>query len=321
MQVLSGLEMPTSADVLLGPEGYDDAGVFRIAPDVGLVQTVDFFPPVVDDARHYGRIAAANSLSDVYAKGGVPLTVLQIVGFPKDKVPLTVLREILEGAAEVVREAGAVVLGGHSVVDAEIKFGMAVTGRIDPARIVTNAAAKPGDVVYLTKPLGMGAITTAAKLRKVGADSIEAACGIMGRLNKDACEAMLAAGAHAATDVTGFGFLGHAASVARQSKVTFEFVARDLPLFPGALDLVERGIMSGGSARTREFLGREVAFGPDVPRPLQDLLFDAETSGGLLIVLPPERAAALESELGRRDVPVHRIGRVVPEQGVRVRVA
>ena len=320
--------MPTNDDVLLGPEGYDDAGVFRITPEIGLVQTVDFFPPVVDDARHYGRIAAANSLSDVYAKGGVPLTVLQIVGFPKDEVPLSVLREILEGAAEVVREAGAVVLGGHSVKDAEIKFGMAVTGRIDPKKIVTNAAAKPGDVIYLTKPLGMGAITTGAKKEKVSAEAIEAACVIMGRLNKDACEAMLAAGVHAATDITGFGFLGHAASVARQSKVTFEFEASRLPLFPGALDLVAKGIMSGGSARTRDFLGDDVAFGPGpgagngaaVSKPLQDLLFDAETSGGLLIVLPPENAPKLEAELAKRDVPVHRIGRVLPEQGLRVRV-
>lgn len=322
MEVLSGLDMPSNADVLLGPEGYDDAGVYRIAPDVGLVQTVDFFPPVVDDARHYGRIAAANSLSDVYAKGGVPLTVLQIVGFPKDEVPLTVLREILDGAAEVVREAGAVVLGGHSVKDSEIKFGMAVTGRIDPAKIVTNAAAKPGDVVYLTKPLGMGAITTGAKKEKVAPDAIEAACRVMGRLNKDACEAMLEAGPHAATDITGFGFLGHSASVARQSKVTLEFEAGRLPLFPGALELVAAGVMSGGSARTRDFLGREVEFGPAVGKPLQDLLFDAETSGGLLIVLPPERAAKLESALARRDVPVHRIGRVVADEGrgVRVRV-
>jgi selenide,water dikinase len=321
VQVLSGLEIPTNDDVLLGPEGYDDAGVFRVAPGIGLVQTVDFFPPVVDDPRHYGRIAAANSLSDVYAKGGVPLTVLQIVGFPKDEVPLEILREILDGAAEVVREAGAVVLGGHSVVDAEMKFGMAVTGRIDPERIVTNAAARPGDVIYLTKPLGMGAVTTAAKKGKVSADSIEAACRIMGRLNKDASEAMLAAGVHAATDITGFGFLGHSASVARQSQVTFEFEAATIPLFPGALELVSRGIMSGGSARTRDFLGRDVEFGPAVSRPLQDLLFDAETSGGLLIVLPPDRASQLESELRKRDVPVHRIGRVLPDQGLRVRVA
>jgi selenide,water dikinase len=312
--------MPRNDDVLLGPEGYDDAGVYRIAPEIGLVQTVDFFPPVVDDARHFGRIAAANSLSDVYAKGGVPLTVLQIVGFPKDEVPLTVLREILDGAAEVVREAGAVVLGGHSVKDAEIKFGMAVTGRIDPKKIVTNAAAKPGDVIYLTKPLGMGAITTGAKKQKVSDEAIEAACQVMGRLNKDASEAMLASGVHAATDITGFGFLGHSASVARQSKVTFEFEAKALPLFPGALELAEKGVLSGGSARTRDFLGTDVAFGAGVGKPLQDLLFDAETSGGLLIVLPAERAPQLEGELRRRNVPVHRIGRVLASDGVLVRV-
>jgi selenide,water dikinase len=320
VEVLSGLDLPTSPDVLLGPEGYDDAGVFRIAPELGLVQTVDFFPPVVDDARHFGRIAAANALSDVYAKGGVPLTVLQIVGFPKDEVPLTVLREILEGAAEVVREAGAVVMGGHSVKDAEIKFGMAVTGRIDPKRIVTNAAAKPGDVVYLTKPLGMGAITTGGKKGKVAPEAMELACGVMGRLNKAASEAMLAAGVHAATDITGFGFLGHSASVARQSRVTFEFEASRLPLFPGALDLAAKGVLSGGSARTRDFLGKEVEFAPEVQKPLQDLLFDAETSGGLLIVLPAANAPQLEAELRKRDVPVHRIGRVLDDGGVRVRV-
>jgi selenide,water dikinase len=284
------------------------------------VQTVDFFPPIVDDARHYGRIAAANSMSDVYAKGGVPLTVLQIVGFPVGKVPLSVLREILDGAAEVVREAGAVVLGGHSVKDSEIKFGMSVTGRIDPDKIVKNNGAKPGDVVYLTKPLGMGAVTTAGKKDAVSEESLEAACRSMGRLNKDAAEAMVETGAHAATDITGFGFLGHSASVARQSKVTLEFQASLLPLFPGALDLVMKGYLSGGSARTREFLGSEVEFGPGVDQALQDLLFDAETSGGLLICVAPEKAATLEAGFTRRKVPVHRIGRVVADAGIRCRV-
>jgi selenide,water dikinase len=314
------MKIPTNPQVLLGPEGYDDAGVYLVAPGIGLVQTVDFFPPIVDDPRHYGRIAAANAMSDVYAKGGVPLTVLQIVGFPTDEVPLSVLREILEGAAEVVREAGAVVLGGHSVKDVEIKFGMSVTGRIDPDKIVKNNGAQPGDVLYLTKPLGMGAVTTAAKRDKVAPETIEAACRIMGRLNKDASEAMVETGAHAATDITGFGFLGHSASVARQSKVTLEFQASALPLFPGALALVAKGLLSGGSARTRDFLGDEVEFGPGVDRTLQDLLFDAETSGGLLICLPPERAAQLEAGLKRRDVPVHCIGRVLPASGVLVRV-
>ena len=320
MQVLSGLDMPTNDAVLLGPEGYDDAGVYLIAPGIGLVQTLDFFPPVVDDARHYGRIAAANSFSDVYAKGGIPLTVLQIVGFPKDELPLDVLHDILAGAAEVIREAGAVVLGGHSVKDAEIKFGLSVTGRIDPKMIVPNSGAKPGDVLYLTKPLGMGSITTGAKKEKVGADTIEAACRVMGTLNKAAAEAMQAAGPHAATDITGFGFLGHSSSVARQSKVTLEFEASRLPIFPGALDLAAKGILSGGSARTREFLGDEVVFGSGVDKALADLLFDAETSGGLLIALPPERGATLEKELTARGVPVHRIGRALPDDGRRVRV-
>jgi len=312
--------MPTSDAVLLGPEGYDDAGVFLVAPGIGLVQTLDFFPPVVDDARHYGRIAAANSFSDVYAKGGVPLTALQIVGFPKDELPLEILHDILAGAAEVIREAGAVVLGGHSVKDAEIKFGLSVTGRIDPAKIVPNSGARAGDVLYLTKPLGMGAITTAAKKEKVAADTVEAACRVMGTLNKAAAEAMAAAGPSAATDITGFGFLGHSASVARQSKVTLEFIASELPIFPGALDLAAKGILSGGSARTREFLGDEVAFGRGIDRALADLLFDAETSGGLLIALPEARAAALERELAARQVPVHKIGRAMPDAGVRVRV-
>jgi len=306
--------------VLLGPEGYDDAGVYLIAPGIGLVQTVDFFPPVVDDARHFGRIAAANALSDVYAKGGTPLTVLQIVGFPKKEVPLSVLREILDGAAEVVREAGAVVLGGHSVVDAEIKFGMAVTGRIDPSKIVPNSGAKPGDVVYLTKPLGMGSITTGGKRDLVDDETMEAACRSMGRLNKDACDAMLEAGPHAATDITGFGFLGHTASVARQSKVTFEIESEALPLFPGALDLAAKGVLSGGSARTKDFLSAEVVFKDSVPAPMRALLFDAETSGGLLISLPPERAAALEAALKQRNVPVHRVGHALADEGLRIRV-
>ena len=289
----------------------DDAGVFRISDDLALVQTVDFFPPIVDDPFQYGRISAVNSLSDIYAMGAIPLTVLQVVGFPKDEVPLDVLSEILQGGAEAIRESGAALLGGHSVIDQEVKYGLSVTGSVHPDRILTNSNVHPGDLIYLTKQLGMGVIATAHKKEKVGPEVIEMACRLMGTLNKAAADAMLEAGAMAATDVTGFGLLGHASEMARGGNVTLQIDAERLPLFPGALALAAAGVLSGGSARTRDYLADEVHFAAQVDRPLQDLMFDAETSGGLLIAIREDRAAKLEEELRSREVPIHRIGRVL----------
>ena len=295
----------------------DDAGVYRVSDDLALVQTLDFFPPVVDDPFQYGRIGAANSLSDVYAMGGRPLTALQIVGFPKDEAPLELLREILKGGADALAEASCNMLGGHSVVDQEIKYGLSVTGAVHPDRIFRNAGALPGDHLYLTKPIGMGVITTAAKKRKVDDETIAAACAVMGTLNAGAAEAARAVeGIHAVTDVTGFGLLGHAAEMAKGSDVTLIFEAREVPFFQTALDLAEKNLLSGGSARTRDFLAGQFEFADSVPVVQQDVMFDAETSGGLLIAVAPEHATDLENELHQRNVPVHRVGTAESNQSV-----
>ncbi len=320
MQVLNGIEYGRDARVLLGPEGMDDAGVYQWSENDALVQTLDFFPPIVDDPFLYGKIAAANSLSDVYAMGGVPLTVMQIVGFPKDEVPLSVLRDILRGGAETIAESGAAMVGGHSVVDQEIKYGLSVTGRVDPAQVKANAGAVAGDVLYLTKPLGMGAITTAHKKEKVGAELVERAAKVMATLNRDAAEAMVEAGASAATDVTGFGLMGHGAEMARGSGVTLVLDHRAVPFMDEAVELSRKNLLSGGSARTRAFLDSQVGFESSVEDAVQNLMFDAETSGGLLISIAEAQAARLEELLHEKSVPVHRIGHAVPKEEVWIRV-
>src|SRR6185436_9190653 len=323
-QVLRDVTDRADERMLVGPQTLDDAGVVVLGPREGvpagtriaLVQTVDFFPPVVDEPRFYGAIAAANSLSDVYAMGGKPFTALSLAGFPKD-FPHLWRAEILKGGYEKIRESGAILCGGHTV-ESEALFGYSVTGLVDPARVATNAGAKPGDVAYLTKALGMGCLTTAAKKKKIEWRDLEPAARQMATLNDKACEAMNAAGAHACTDITGFGLVGHAMNIARASGVAFEFVVADMPLFPGALELARKGLFSGGAARGRRTLGPEVEVGAGLEEARVDLLFDAETSGGLLIVLPEERAGALERELRARDLPVLRIGRCVEQRGKRI---
>src|SRR5262245_42478825 len=250
--------------MIVGPESFDDAGVVVLGASEGLppgtrvalVQTVDFFPPVVDDPRSYGAIAAANSLSDVYAMGGKPLTALSLAGFPKE-FPAEWRAEILKGGFEKIHEAGAILCGGHTV-EAEALFGYSVTGLVDPTRVATNAGAKAGDVVYLTKPLGMGCLTTAAKKKKITWSELEPAARQMATLNDKACDAMNAAGADACTDITGFGMVGHAMNIARASALTLELHVAALPLFPGALDLARLGVFSGGAQRGRSTLGPEV---------------------------------------------------------------
>jgi len=319
--VLRGLGDVDDERLLVGPRTMDDAGVVLLGdgtglPAAGLVQTVDFFPPVVEDPRFYGAIAAANALSDVYAMGGRPLAALTLASFPED-FPADWVSEILRGGFDKIREGGAVVAGGHTV-EGEVLFGFAVSGLVDPARLTANSGARAGDVAYLTKSLGMGALTTAAKARKIDWAALLPAAEQMAALNAPAAEAMLAAGAHAATDVTGYGLVGHGRNVAAASGVTLRLRLADVPLFPGALELARAGVLSGGAARGRSQLAAEVRIAADSSKPLVDLMFDAETSGGLLIVVAPADAPRLETELAARDLPVHPVGEFVAHTGVHV---
>jgi selenide,water dikinase len=288
-------QLPPSKDpnLLVGTETGDDAGVYRLTEDLAIVQTIDFFPPVVNDPFVYGQIAAANALSDVYAMGGTPKTALNLVGYPDDKEGPDWLVEILRGGLERCQAAGVAVVGGHTVRDAEIKFGMAVTGVIHPDRILTNAAARPGDRLVLTKPLGTGFVTTAHRAGACPAELFAAACAGMIQLNDIGRDAMLEAGAHAATDVTGFGLAGHAFGMAQGSGVTLVIELSRLPLLAGAEQLARRPFLTRASATNAAYVaeGLRVEGRPDPVR--MEFFYDAQTSGGLLVSVPAERAEQL----------------------------
>ena len=289
-------DLPGSADqrLLVGSATGDDAAVFRLAEDLALVQTIDFFTPLVDDPYDFGRIAAANALSDVYAMGGRPLTAMNVVGFPLERLGGDVLREMLRGGLEVVESAGAALVGGHSIDDAEPKYGLAVTGIVDPAALVTNAGGRAGDALVLTKPLGVGAIVTARK-RGAGDDALlVAAIEVMTTLNAAASEAALAAGAHAMTDVTGFGLLGHLHGLARESGLAADVDAAAVPAIDGvAALLADDSAVSGGSRRNAEYAAAFASYAPEVPHWRRRLVCDATTSGGLLVAVAPEHAAGV----------------------------
>ncbi len=312
--------------LLVGPQTLDDAGVVRMGEgeglpagvEVALVQTVDFFPPVVDDPHYYGAIAAANSLSDVYAMGGRPFSALALAGFPEG-FSTDWRGEILKGGYAKVRESGAVVSGGHTV-EGEVQFGFAVTGLVDPRRVTANDRAKAGDVAYLTKPLGMGCMTTAAKFAKISWEELEPAAEQMATLNDRAAEAMLAVDATACTDITGFGLIGHSMNIAKASDLTFRIHAPEVPLFGDVIGLARKNLFSGGAKRGRENLGSEVAIDGGLEEALVSLLFDAETSGGLLICVPEGQAGALEEELRSRELPVARVGEFVAPGGKRIEI-
>ncbi len=317
-QVLREAGLVTNEDLLVGPQTLDDAGVIRLgsagAPGMCLVQTVDYFPPVLDDPYWYGAVAAANAISDVYAMGGQPMSALNLAGFPEE-FPDEWIAEILRGGFDKVREAGAIVAGGHTVQAEEPLFGFAITGLVQEKDIIANDKAQVGDVLYLTKPLGMGSITTANRKQRISHEEMIEAAKVMATLNKLGAEAMVAAGANAATDVTGFGLVGHAHNVARASGVALAFNTESLPLYPRALELARDGILSGGSARGQQAIGKDVESKSGVDPALVKLVFDAETSGGLLIAIPKDRAGKLEAELKKREVPVCRVGQVVPNDG------
>jgi len=311
-QVLREVNPEHDERLLVGPQTVDDAGVVAVEghPDLALVQTVDFFPPVLDDPYLYGAVAAANALSDVYAMGGSPLSALNLAGFPTEFSPEWV-REIFRGGFDKVKEAGAVIAGGHTVVSAEPLFGFAVTGTVARDKVTSNAGAQPGDQLYLTKPLGMGSITTAGKKKRIGPEEVAAAALVMATLNRAAAQAMIAAQVTTCTDITGFGLVGHGHNIAQGSGVTLEFSLRALPIFKGAHALASDGVVSGGSARGKASLGDDVHVASGCDAALVDIVFDAETSGGLLIAVNAENASTLETELAARDVPIHRVGQVL----------
>ncbi len=298
-------------NVLVGFDTADDAGVYKLSPECALVQTVDFFTPVVDDPYTFGAIAAANALSDVYAMGGRPISALSILAWPA-KGDLDELAEILKGGAEKIHEADCALLGGHSIADNEIKFGYAVTGLIHPDRIKTNAGARPGDVLVLTKRLGTGVISTALKREIAKESDLEASVESMLTLNRAACETMLAFDVHGCTDITGFGLIGHAREMALASNVTIEIDSRAVQFLPGAVEYARQGAIPGGLKNNREFASACV----EGQSEFDDLLYDPQTSGGLLISLPERDAEALE-----RKVPgAYRMGRVTEKASKPIRL-
>lgn len=306
----------------MGTETADDAGVYRLRPDLAIVNTVDFFTPIVDDPYMFGQIAAANSLSDVYAMGGEPATALNIVCFPRGKMDIGILGEVLRGGADKVEESGAVVAGGHSIIDEEIKYGLAVTGVVHPDRILRNVGAREGDVLVLTKPLGTGIATTALKRGNASEASIEQAVASMAALNKYAAAVMQGYDVHACSDVTGYGLLGHGLEMTGDGSVSIVFEAARLPLIRDAAALAETGNLTGGCKRNREYLDDKTVIDAGVSDALAEVALDPQTSGGLLIAVAEKDGEALVRALAEHDVPAAAIvGHVTARKDHAVRLA
>ena len=285
-----------------GMESLDDAGVYKLSDDLAIIQTIDFFTPIVDDPYDFGQIAVANALSDVYAMGGKPLTAMNVVCFPINKLDISILKEILKGGIDKMMEAGVTLVGGHSIDDAELKYGLSVTGIVHPKRMITNAGAKVGDELILTKPLGTGIISTALKAGKVGKELVAKVTKYMASLNKKTSELMQELEVHACTDITGFGFLGHACQIAKNSQVGININSASVPAFPEVDEFAKKGLCPGGLSRNREFYGKMVEFSKQVPDYIKDMLFDPQTSGGLLISLAPEDAELLVGKLKKAGI-------------------
>jgi selenium donor protein len=320
-QVIALLPPTVDENLLVGTDTVDDAAVYRLTDELALVQTVDFFTPIVDDPYDFGRIAAANSFSDIYAMGAKPLIALNIVGFPVNVLPLSYLVDILRGGADVARQAGVSIVGGHTIDDTEPKYGMAVTGTLRPGAQLTNAAARPGDLLVLTKPLGTGIIATAVKRGRADEQVVRAAVASMVHLNRDAAEAALDHGVRSMTDVTGFGLLGHLAEMCAGSGVSAEIWTDRLPWLPGAEELARRGVVPGGTRRNLEYAEPLTRWRAEFEDWEQLLVADAQTSGGLLLAVPAAEAEALVADLEARRTPAAAVvGRIVPAGEVRVEV-
>jgi selenide,water dikinase len=289
-------------DLLVGINYLDDAAVYRLTDDIALVQTIDFFTPIVDDPFDFGRIAAANALSDVYAMGGKPITAMNVVAFPIKKMDKNILKKILKGGYDKVQEAGALLVGGHSIEDSDIKYGLSVTGIVHPNEILTNAGARPGDRLVLTKPIGTGIIATALKGGKASQEALAKITESMTTLNRVASEVTLEIGVNACTDITGFGFLGHAVEMATASDVGISIHWQSVPFFPEAKEYASIGMVPGGTGRNREFASCRVESPGTIPPAIVDILYDAQTSGGLLISVAAEKAQGLLERLHSRGV-------------------
>jgi len=283
-------------------ETLDDAGVYKLSDDLAIIQTIDFFTPIVDDPYDFGQIAAANALSDVYAMGGKPLTAMNVVCFPTKRLDISVLKDILRGGIDKMREAGVTLVGGHSIDDAELKYGLSVTGTVHPKRLITNSGAKVGDKLILTKPLGTGIIATALKAGKASKETIAKVTKCMATLNKKASELMQEVGARACTDITGFGFLGHACQLAQSSQVGIKVYSSSVPFFTEVEEFAKKGFCPGGLHRNRDFYSPMVDFSKQVPDYMKDILFDPQTSGGLLISLAPDAAELLIGKLKKAGI-------------------
>ena len=312
-QLLEGIRVHSDPNLLVGFDKSDDASVYRISDDLALVQTVDFFPPIADDPYTFGAIAATNALSDVYAMGGEPKLALNIMAVPAD-MPKEVVHEMLRGGYDKVYEAGALITGGHSILDPEPKYGLAVTGFVHPDKVLTNSGAKPGDVLLFTKPIGIGILTTAAKAELADKDTMAMATKLMMTLNKAARDVMVKYRVHACTDVTGFGLLGHTCEMAQGSDVQITLRTQDMDLIPQSLEFARMGLLPEGMYRNRQFAESYVDAG-DVELAVQDMLYDPQTSGGLLMAVDPEDAPALFEELKTCVPSAQCIGTVDTYQG------
>ena len=314
--VLAGIgATPSPPELLAGLAPPDDGAVYRISDDIAIIGTVDFFPPLVDDPATFGAIAAANACSDVFAMGGRVLFALSVAAFPEE-LPTDVMAAIVGGAAEVVREAGGTLAGGHTIRDREPKFGLAVVGIAHPDRLLRKGGALPGDILLLTKPLGTGLLVSGARQGRTAPADLDAAIASMRRLNRAAADVLVAAGVRGATDVTGFGLLGHAAEMARASGTRFVIDASSLPALPGAFAVARAGIETGGAGHNRRVVAPLLELGPDLDPSLVALAFDPQTSGGLLAAVDPDRVAAVEAALAAAGVESWRVGRVEPGEGV-----
>jgi selenide,water dikinase len=320
-QALCGLKLPDSPYLLVGLDQADDAGVYQISEDLALIQTVDFFTPMVDDPYKFGQIAAANALSDVYAMGGVPKTAMNLMGFPIGQMDISIFRKIIQGGLDKIREAGAVLVGGHSVEDKELKYGLSVTGFVHPKRILVKRDLKPNQRLILTKPLGVGIVNTAVKAGLATTELADRTASIMATLNKDAAEVMAHFPVGACTDVTGFGFIGHLSEMVVGSGCSIEIDSGSIPLIHEAIEFAQMGLIPAGAYKNKEFREHMVDIASKVPREIEDILFDPQTSGGLLMAVDTSAAKdLLRSLIEKRVSSVAIVGRVADNGKEKIRI-